>query len=136
MSSTVERILELVKKNNSNAKQVLTEAGIPPSAITEWKKGRAKPSTDSILKLSRYFNVSTDYLLLGTHKNTTLTPEETKLLDLYNKLPPTAKANCITLLTSYSQISDVGQKECLGFVRGYAAAYKYNLSIIEATSKS
>jgi len=29
------------------------------------EKGRQKPSTDAIIKLAKYFGVSTDYLLTG-----------------------------------------------------------------------
>jgi len=47
------------------AAQLLREAGLHPSLITQWKQGLQKPSTDAIIKLAQYFGVSTDYLLIG-----------------------------------------------------------------------
>lgn len=61
----IERILYLMKINGVNAKQLTTELEISSSSITEWKKGKAKPSTEAIIKLSNYFNVSCDYILNG-----------------------------------------------------------------------
>mgnify|MGYP005788345785 CR=1 FL=1 len=61
--STVDRIFALLKKNHLNAKTVATAVGIPPSNFTEWKKGRSKPSSDSLRLLADYFGVSVDYLL-------------------------------------------------------------------------
>ena len=61
--STVDRIFALLKKNHLNAKTVATAVGHPPSKFTEWKKGRSKPSSDSLRLLADYFGVSVDYLL-------------------------------------------------------------------------
>ena len=61
--TTVDRIFALLKKNHLNAKTVATAVGIPPSNFTEWKKGRSKPSSDSLHLLADYFGVSVDYLL-------------------------------------------------------------------------
>ena len=61
----IERILNLMILNGVNAKQLTSELELSSSSITEWKKGKAKPSTDAIIKLSNYFNVSCDYILNG-----------------------------------------------------------------------
>lgn len=84
----IERLLELMKKYNINAKQLTCELEISNSAITDWKKGKSKPSTDAIIKLSQFFNVSTDYLLLGKEKSPSaeLTADEHELLTYYKKL--------------------------------------------------
>lgn len=41
------------------------DLGLSNSAISEWKKGKAKPSLEAVVKIARYFGVTTDYLLLG-----------------------------------------------------------------------
>ena len=60
-----ERILALMKKRNIKAAQLTREALLSSGAVTQWKKGLQNPSTDAIIKLSTYFNVTTDWLLTG-----------------------------------------------------------------------
>lgn len=64
MSIIVDKILFLMKTEGMTAKQLTTALGLAPSAISEWKKGKAKPSAEAIIKIADYFNVSTDYLLV------------------------------------------------------------------------
>lgn len=63
MTETVNRILNLMKNNGDNAHSLEMKANLPISSIAGWKKDKFQPSTDSIVKLARYFGVSTDYLL-------------------------------------------------------------------------
>lgn len=106
MTTTVERILDLVAKSEFNAKQILNFLELSNSSITDWKRGKAKPSTEAIIKLSNFFNVSTDYLLIGYEKEKApLSRNEKEWLDLYHQLP------------------DEGRIECTGFIKGYLAAH-------------
>lgn len=110
----VERIKKLIASTGTSTSKVLQEINLPGSAITEWSKGKAKPSLDALIKIADYFNVSVDYLLgrasansveaktvtdnhgiIGhTHapvtiNNTTekkLTPQELELLNIFNQL--------------------------------------------------
>lgn len=59
----IERILQLMEQNGITASKLSAEAGLPASAITEWKKGKARPSIEALKKISEYFNVSIDYLV-------------------------------------------------------------------------
>ena len=61
----VERIEQLLKKRGISAYKMTSDLGLSNSAVTDWKKGKAKPSTDAIFKMANYFNVTTDYLLTG-----------------------------------------------------------------------
>ncbi|MCL2413552.1 MAG: helix-turn-helix domain-containing protein [Bacteroidales bacterium] len=51
------------------ATKLTTDLELPNSAVTDWKKGKYKPSTDAIVKIAEYFGVSTDYLLTGKEKS-------------------------------------------------------------------
>ena len=62
----IDRIVELMEKKNVTAKKLVTDLGLSSSAVTEWKKRKALPGTDAVIKLSDYFNVTTDYILKGT----------------------------------------------------------------------
>lgn len=77
MTETTQRILDLMQNNNLNAHQLEVAVGLPNASIQSWVKGKKRkngemaetmPSTDSITKLARYFNVSADYLLCLTDK--------------------------------------------------------------------
>jgi len=63
--SVIERILFLIEKNNITAKKLTADLELSNSAITEWKKGKGRPSIDAIIKISKYFNVTSDWLLTG-----------------------------------------------------------------------
>lgn len=58
-----EKIARLVEERGLTAYKVTKEAGLSPNALTEWKKGKAKPGVESLKKLSEYFNVPIEYFL-------------------------------------------------------------------------
>ena len=64
--TTIDRILQLRDEHHLTSKEVEISAGLANSSISQWKKGRGKPSLDSIVKLSHFFHVSSDYLLCLT----------------------------------------------------------------------
>lgn len=59
----IDRILSLLNTYNISAFKLTKDLNLSNSAITDWKKGKAKPSVDALIKIADYFNVSTDYLL-------------------------------------------------------------------------
>ncbi len=81
---TIKRIIALMNKNSISAHKLEVSAGLSISSVQSWKNGKAKPSVEAIKKIAEYFNVSTDYLLLGV--KTTLTEEEKKLVSLIAEL--------------------------------------------------
>lgn len=78
-----------MKSKGITAKQLTNDLEISNSTITDWKKGKAKPSTDAIIKLATYFNVSTDYILLGKVSSSSNSNIDTynELIDLFKQLP-------------------------------------------------
>ncbi len=61
--TTVDRIFRLINENNVTAKEFANIVGLSPGNITDWKTGRAKPSTEALIKISNVYGVSVDYLL-------------------------------------------------------------------------
>lgn len=51
---------------NVVSKELTAATGISPGNISDWKKGRSKPSIDTIIKIADYLNCSIDYLLVRT----------------------------------------------------------------------
>lgn len=77
--------------------EMLDILGVTSPTISGWKKGSA-PKIDAICKLSRYFNVSSDYLLgLSGLRNpaVSLTEEETLLLAAYQSASTQGKFHII-----------------------------------------
>ena len=61
----IDRILNLMEQNNVTAATLTKEIPLTIGVISQWKRGKQNPSTDSIIKIANYFHVTTDYILLG-----------------------------------------------------------------------
>lgn len=59
----VKRIFALLEEKGLTTTKAAKEIGISKCCFTDWKKGRSKPSAESIIKLAELFEVSTDFLL-------------------------------------------------------------------------
>lgn len=57
-------ILKRLRKNrNLNQKQFANKVFVSPSAISQYETGRIMPSRETLERIAKYFDVSTDYLL-------------------------------------------------------------------------
>jgi len=87
-----------MKQNGTSGTALTTSLGLSSSSVSEWKKGKIKPSADAIVKLSVFFDVSTDWLLTGSERNAPyIPPEDFELLARFRALPP-AKRKAIEAL--------------------------------------
>jgi len=77
----VSRIFNLMEERGIKATNLANAIGLNSAVFTQWKKGLQKPSTDAVIKIAQYFNVTTDYLLLGAEAG--LTKDEMELLEYY-----------------------------------------------------
>lgn len=86
-----EQLKKACKNNRTSVTAVLKKIGIGTANGTYWKNGSV-PSSDIVVQLSEFLNVSTDYLLTGKENPTTeLTADEQELLNNYNKLTDAVK---------------------------------------------
>lgn len=101
----IAQILSLMERDNITANRLTKELHLPSSAITEWKKGKARPSTDAVIKLAQYFGVTTDYLLTGKESAAPtagdLAPDEMELLTAYRSLSEKGKTMARAYIYSY-----------------------------------
>ena len=51
------------KKKKLTQIQLAEVVGVSRITINKWETGKSTPSVEMLLKLSKYFNVTTDYLL-------------------------------------------------------------------------
>lgn len=70
-----QRLYDLCKENNTSPTQVVKELGIAQGMVTKWKNG-TEPNAKALLKISKHFDVSTDYLLGINDKKNKAAPEE------------------------------------------------------------
>ena len=100
MQILLERIdCECSKKGIVRSK-ALMDSGVGKDFAVNIQKG-SKPSIEKIQLLADYFDVTTDYLLGRDPKeHSMLSPNQQKVLDLYNSLSPEQQANFERLLDS------------------------------------
>ena len=53
------------KKRNLNQQKVAMDLNISREALSYYENGKRSPDVDMLIKFSRYFNVSIDYLVFG-----------------------------------------------------------------------
>ena len=54
---------ELRKETNITQKELAKALGYTQTTISKWEQGLRLPDADNIIKLCKYFNVTSDYLL-------------------------------------------------------------------------
>lgn len=123
----IERILELMKHKGITAKKLTDDLEISNSTITDWKKGKGRPSIDAIIKLSEYFNVTTDYLLTGKIYNDK--KESTYLIydsnnDKNYNIYVTGEEK--SLITDYRKLNDKSKGIILGKIESLLDSYANN----------
>lgn len=91
-----DNLNNVCKKQGTSVTAVIKEIGLNPTSGTYWKKG-SFPSGDILIKLSERLNVSTDYLLTGKEKNTSLniSNDKQRLLEMYDLLTDMEKGEIL-----------------------------------------
>lgn len=56
---------EIRKANNLNQLKVAMDLNISREALSHYENGKREPSLEMLNKMSKYFNVSIDYLING-----------------------------------------------------------------------
>ena len=83
-----------------------TEVEVSQEAISAYESGRALPSVETLIKMAKYLNTSTDYLLGLTDNefaiNNIKENECDELISIYNRLNKDAKKDVLI----YAQIRE------------------------------
>ena len=58
-----DKILNLRKTHGMSQDDLAEKLNVSRQAISRWEMGTAQPDTPNVLKLSKHFGVTTDYLL-------------------------------------------------------------------------
>ena len=110
-----EKLSELRKDKGLSVIELSKEIGFSKSVIYFWENGQREPTANAILVLSKFFNVSTDYLLgleddfgSKTEKNAVkkisseeLSAEEIEMVKGIRLLSPTDQAALKVVINSF-----------------------------------
>ncbi|GIP54112.1 helix-turn-helix transcriptional regulator [Paenibacillus sp. Marseille-P2973] len=66
--SIYDRIELLIKTKGLMKKEFCLELGISTGNLGDWKRGKSTPSTNKLIEISAYFDVSLDWLLTGRER--------------------------------------------------------------------
>lgn len=134
MTEMVERIVKIIEQRSENAYTVERNANLPISSISAWKKDKFKPSTEAIIKLATYFNVSADYLLCLSDEPTPL-----KTADIIER-PDYALSTELAKLSQderfvnsaklYKELPNKYREEVYALIRGIAIGFGLNIQQI------
>lgn len=69
--TSVDRIFQLIKEKGLTAKDFANAVGVSQGNVTDWKTGRAKPSIESLQKISNKYNVRLEWLIGDSELRTT-----------------------------------------------------------------
>ena len=145
MTETTKRIIELKEEMGLNDHQLELGAGLKPAFLQAWRNGKknpkgeiveVKPSTDSITKLARYFNVSADYLLCLTDKPKPLENHEVgeisdNTLTVFGEISDLlAEQRFVDSTKMYRALPDEYRQEVYAFIRGIVTGLGYSLKQI------
>lgn len=143
MTETTKRILELQKQRGIKNYPLEKAAGLPISTIQSWVNGKklkdgsftpSSPSTEAIVKLARYFNISADYLLCLSDEPTPLKKAEiierpdyslsTELAEL------TKDERFVDSAKLYKELPDEKRENVLAYIVGIAIGIGLNVDKI------
>ena len=136
MTETVKRIVELMELRGDNAHTLEVNAKLPVSSLYSWKKDKFKPSTDSIISIARYFNVSADYLLCLTDEPKPLESREIEqailsVPTIVNEMPNLFKEQrFINTAKIYNELPDEYRERAFGLIMGIAVGLGINIEYV------
>jgi transcriptional regulator with XRE-family HTH domain len=75
-----EKLYELRKKGGLSQEQLAEQLGVSRQAISKWESGKAVPESDTLISISKYFNVTLDYLM-KEEKSVVSEPANSKVIN-------------------------------------------------------
>ena len=106
----LSNMLELLNPRGVAAK--LSEAtGISTSNISDWKKGRSKPTAEALILIADYFDVSIDFLLGRSKIRKSGISGEAQSLEI--------SENGKRMLEYFEGLSEGTQRELIGEAKAY-----------------
>jgi len=74
LNDAVNRIVMLIDNRGMTAKELCERLKLDITTVSSWKKGKSKPTIETLIGISSIFGVSIDWLLTGDEHNFPSTP--------------------------------------------------------------
>lgn len=78
MHSIYERIELLIRKKKMTKKSFCEKLGISTGNLGDWKRGKSTPSTNKLIEIAAFFEVSLDWLMLGKEHKIEMLKDQTE----------------------------------------------------------
>ena len=101
MYEIYQKLLDERKLKNSD---IARATGLSNAILSDWKRGKTTPKSDSMIKIADFLNVSVDYLMTGEDNRVdapVFEPEHIELISLYSQLEKEQKEAVFNLLRSF-----------------------------------
>jgi len=85
----------LREKNNLTQEQLADKLFVSRSNVSKWERNISLPDAETLLELSKIFNVSVDDILLGNNKN-----DSSGVLNIYKQIEKQKKVMLIICVSS------------------------------------
>ena len=100
-----ERVLDLLKEKGGRQKELAEALGIGESTVSQWGKPNRNPSSELIIPICEFLNVSPHYLLTGKEDLfSKLDDEDLECLKLITSLPPDGKHDFMGAMRLYAKL--------------------------------
>lgn len=94
MSFFSVNLTNLRKNNKLSQEKLANDIGVARYTISDWENERTQPDNECLKKLSRYFNVSIDYLLGVSKEKNAIDFENTFNIDGWQTVPVYKQISC------------------------------------------
>lgn len=108
-------IRDLRLERNLMQKELASKIHIAPNTLSQFEKGKARPSYEVLLALANFFECSTDFLLgrsddlgnitIHTEKPAPLPQDEQELLSIYQALSPAHRSQILEYARYFAEKS-------------------------------
>jgi transcriptional regulator with XRE-family HTH domain len=102
-----DKLVMLRRKHNISQKDLANKIGVHVTNISRYEQNLYVPNHETLIKISKFFNVSLDYLLIDEHENPYIVDlDDLQLLQLVNKiasLPEKDRNRLKNIIKSYLQ---------------------------------
>lgn len=85
------RVLNILSEKHMKQKDLADFLGTKPSTVNGWKEPNRNPSSELIVRICEFLDVSYEYLLTGCETHNTITSDDAEWLKLIHQLPAEAQ---------------------------------------------
>lgn len=105
----IERIEELLSKDERSQKDLCNATGIKTSTLNNWLKRKTEPPSNYVIPICEFFKVSCEFLLSGEEKKENLqySFEDMSWLKLIHSLPDDVRSKFKNELEGYIKYSSL-----------------------------